>query len=306
VRVLLLGGTDLTLAVAKRLQEIDVDLAGVVYIGNRFDISYAPLGVTSARSADLAEWARSADVNAHNYVGVPHLAELVAGGEYDVGLAAGWYHMLPPSVRDGFRVACLGVHASLLPQLRGGAPLNWAILTGERETGVTLFGLGDGVDDGPVYGQQPFAIAPRATVGELVALAEEATLDLVTDVLPRVGEVAPQPQDGQPSYCLQRVPEDGRIDWRTSAVAIDRLVRAVGRPYSGARSTFEGAEVRVWATEPLEDAPVVHGAPGQVVRLPGVERVCVVTGDGLLELRDVTDVDGSSLLAELGANRRFS
>jgi methionyl-tRNA formyltransferase len=268
VRIFLLGGTDLTLAVADCAIELGFEIGGLAYVGERFDISYALAGVPNTRAVDVETWCAERGIPAHRYEDAAALEGLVTAGEFDLGLAAGWYHMIPAVVRSRFSHGCLGIHGSLLPRLRGGAPLNWAILSGMDGTGVTLFELGDGVDDGPVYGQRSFAIEPRATIGELVALAERATLDLVADVLPAVvsGSAEPVPQSGTPSYCLQRTPDDGRIDWRRSAPEIDRLIRAVGRPYPGARTTFDGRDVRIWAATPLEDGPAVYGAPRRAVR----------------------------------------
>lgn len=307
--VLLLGGTDLTLAVGDRLQELGIPVGAVVYVGERFSISYAEGFVANARAADVEAWCAEHGVHAHLYENSAGLEGLVSSEAYDLGLAAGWYHMVPSRIRETFRLGCLGVHASLLPELRGGAPLNWALLSGRQETGVTLFELADGVDDGPVYGQRSFSIAGDATIEDLVREAEAATLDLVAEVIPLLlrGEVSPVAQSGAPSYSLQRTPEDGRIDWRQPAAEIGRLVRAVGRPYPGARSMFGGRELIVWSAEPLE-SPVVFGATGQITLLPGNADPCVVTGDGLLAVREVTDDAGQSVLDELrrAANQRFS
>jgi len=310
VSLLLLGGTDLTLAVAERARDVGVDVGGLVYVGHIFDISYAARGsVSNVRAAPLEAWCAQHGVEAHRYEGAAELERFVAAGAYDVGLAAGWYHMIPRAVRERFPRGCIGVHASLLPRLRGGAPLNWALLAGERETGVTLFELGDGVDDGPIYGQRSFRIGERATIGELVEQAERATLEVIDEVLPRLlrGEIEPVPQTGTPSYALQRTPVDGRIDWRRPAVELDVLVRAVGRPYPGARTRFDGEELIVWAAEPLDSSLRVLGMPGQVARIPEEADPCVVTGEGALVLRDVTDAVGAPRLEQLrrAANRRF-
>jgi methionyl-tRNA formyltransferase len=310
MKLLLLGGTDLTLAVGERIRDLGIEIGALVYVGKRFEISYSSGAVTNSRVIDAQAWCTAHGIPAWRYESAAELERLVAKGQFDVGLVAGWYHMLPRVIRERFPRGCLGVHASLLPQLRGGAPLNWALLSGARETGVSLFELGDGVDDGPLYGQRGFAIAERATIADLIALAESVTLDLVEDALPRVlrGELDSVPQTGTPSYCLQRTPEDGRIDWRRSASDIDLLVRAVGHPYPGACTELDGRDVYVWSAEPMRYGPAVFGTPGQIASLPEEADPCVVTGEGTLVLRDVTDVEGCSVLDELrrSANRRFT
>jgi methionyl-tRNA formyltransferase len=184
------------------------------------------------------------------------------------------------------------------------------MLARDSRTGVTLFELADGIDDGPVYGRSAFPIGERARISDLVAAAESATLELLDAHLPALarGEAEATAQDGEPSYGLQRRPEDGRVDWRLPVDEIDLLIRAVGRPYPGARAQFEEEDLVVWEAEPRRDGPVVLGAPGQIARLPGEDDPCVVTGDGVLVLRDVTGADGESRLDVLrgAANRRFT
>jgi methionyl-tRNA formyltransferase len=146
-------------------------------------------------------------------------------------------------------------------------------------------------------------------VGELVAAAEEAALDLLAECLPAIaaGTLKARPQSGTPSYGLQRVPDDGKIDWHRPAADVDRLVRAVGRPYPGAFTEFEGERIFIWQAEPREH-PVVFGAPGQICRLPNEPDPVVVTGRGIVVVREATDGAGEDALPKLrrAANRRFA
>jgi methionyl-tRNA formyltransferase len=308
MRVLLLGGTDFTLAIAERLSALGLGPAGVVHLPETVRISYRPQGLTNVRHADLAGWCGARNVPALGFTDNAAIAEFGKRIGADLLLVAGWYHMVPAELRTRFPRGALGLHASLLPELRGGAPLNWAILNGLSETGISLFALGDGVDDGPLYGQRRVAIAPRATIGELVASVEAAALELVAECLPAIAAATlqPRPQTGTPSYGLQRSPEDGRINWRQSADAIDRLVRAVGRPYPGAFAELQGERIVIWRTEPKSE-PKVLGAPGQIARLAGESDPAVITGTGFLFIRDATQADGQDALPTLqrAANQRF-
>ena len=305
----MLGGTDLTIATADALLAIGLEVAGLVHVGQTFEISYSEQPVTNVRAVDCEGWCRAHEVRSFPYSGEETLESAVAETRPDVGLVVGWYHMVPASVRATVRKGFVGAHASLLPDLRGGAPLNWAILLERETTGVTLFELGDGVDDGPVYGQRSFDLGARTTVTELVRLAERATLELATECVPRIlsGDARPIPQSGSSTYCLQRTPDDGRIEWAQSAEAIDRLVRAVTHPYPGGRTALDGDVLTVWDAEPVRGAPPVAGAPGQIARIPEVDAPCVVTGDGLIRLNAVEDADGESVMELLyhSANRRL-
>ncbi|WHZ15586.1 MAG: putative transformylase [Nitrospira sp.] len=309
MKPLLLGGTDLTAAVAERMRKIGIPPIGVVHVGARFTISYEPAGVTNIRHVDLPAWCDAAGIPHQTYQNSKAVRSFAEALGADFCLAAGWFHMVPAELRAAFRRGTAGLHASLLPRLRGGAPLNWALLSGETETGISLFALGDGVDDGPLYGQERFPIGPRTTIGELVAAAEAGGLALVDRCLPGIagGELRPRPQTGQPSYCLQRVPSDGWINWAESAERIDRLIRAVGRPYPGAFGYFEGRKLLIWSAEPAPASPTVLGAPGQLARVPDQQNPWVVTGHGCLILREVTDTQGTDALTLLrrSGNKRF-
>jgi methionyl-tRNA formyltransferase len=177
-------------------------------------------------------------------------------------------------------------------------------------TGVSMLQLEDGIDDGPVYGQKSFPISPRATIAELIAASGHACAALIDELLPRIlsGSARPVAQSGTPSYGLQRRPEDGRIQWSSTAGSIDRLVRAVGRPYPGAFSYLDGQHISIWRTALLSNSPHVFGCPGQIARLPGVEFPCVVTGDGVIAIIEATDPTGLCAIRTLkhANQRRFT
>ncbi len=309
MRVILFGGTDLTRAVAEHVLRHDLELVGVVTVPRRFSISYRREGVDNVRYGDMSSWGAGHAIPTHEHADLDETISFCERVRGEFALVAGWYHMLPRKLRNVFPIGCAAIHASLLPRFRGGAPLNWAILLGETETGVSMFRLEDEVDAGPLYGQKAFPIGPRATIRDLVLAAEAASIDLLDDVLPKLLEDACElrPQTGKPSYSLMRFPEDGAIDWSQPARAIDRLIRAVTRPYPGAFTVKGGRYVWIWEAEPAPHDVVIHGAPGQIARLPDDIDPYVVTGAGALLLRDVTDEDGTSILPELrrAAHQRF-
>lgn len=309
MRIVLFGGTDLTVAVATLIEQLGQTVAGVVTLERTFKISYANSPVTNVRFADLASWCASRDVPCHSWDGAHGAVDMITPLGPDFGLAVGWYHFLPTAVRRLFPRGCAGIHASLLPKLRGGAPLNWAILSGEKRTGVSMFELGDGVDDGLLFGQRSFAIE-GAEIGAVLTYAQEAALALLTETLPAVerGTTTLVPQEGSPSYCLQRRPEDGLVDWHQPAELVERHVRAVGRPYPGAFSFFRGRKVLIWRAHSPADGPVVLGAPGQLWRPPGAAGMGVVTGSGMIVVDEASWADGSDAVTELrrAGNDRLS
>lgn len=298
MKVLLMGGTDLTESVAEATTAMsDVELVGILQPPAQFEISYRPQGLVNTRFVDLSPLADRLGIT-HKVLGdgvsIPEYASSVSA---DVGLAVGWYHLLGRAVRESFSHGVLGVHASLLPDLRGGAPLPWAILVGRETTGVTLLKLTQEVDAGPVVDQRELPIGERATVTELVRDAEQLTLSMLRQSLPAFasGELEPRPQRGTPTYGLQRGPEDGGIDWRRPTVEIDRLVRAVTRPYPGAWTYLGHRRITIWQARPVYE-PKVFGTPGQVARLDEYEYPGVVTSDGLLLIEDAVMDEGADAL----------
>lgn len=302
-RILVFGGTDLTAVVLARLNECGMPAAGLVTIADTFKISYASGQMTNARHVDLSGAIAPGTpvlVSTDN----AHIEEFVRGRGFDVALVAGWYHLVPRRVRELFSLGCFGLHASLLPKLRGGAPLNWAILNGDKSTGVSFFELTDGVDDGPLIGQAEFLIDAEDNIADLVAKSQAATRALVGNFAAQLkaGQIQRVEQVGAPSYCLQRFPEDGRIDWTRPAVEIERLVRAVTKPYPGAFSVINSQRVFFWSAKTFNGA-VVHGSPGQLTTLPQSAGIVIVTGDGALELCDATDENSADVLPFLRTQR---
>lgn len=303
--ILLLGSTDLTLAVATRLHDLAIPVSGVVSADREFAISYSSRAVRNTRHVNMRRWCREHHVPFQRYREAADVARIAQRVKATLGVLVGWYHIVPAAVRRIFPRGCLGVHASLLPRYRGGAPLNWALLNGDAEAGVSLFELRDGVDDGPLYAQRRFAIGADDYIGDLVAGAEAATLELMASTLPAIlaGSAHPSPQEGEVSYSLQRQPEDGVIDWGRPASAIARLVRSVSRPYPGATTRLGRKTLTIWRAR-AEDLPRVDGLPGQIVRLPEWPQPAVVTGAGLLVIEEIEGAGGFGLDGLARAHQR--
>jgi methionyl-tRNA formyltransferase len=208
--------------------------------------------------------------------GVVALAEAAAP---DLVLSVFYRDLLPARVLESARLAALNLHPSLLPAYRGRAPLNWVLVRGERETGVTLHYMVARADAGDIVAQRAIPIAPRETALTLYRKIEAAGEELLREALPLVaaGRAPRWPQDeSRASIVGRRHPEDGRIDWSWPAARIDRLVRAVAPPWPGAFGEIEGRRVEVHAGEPAEPLPA-GVAPGTVRREPG--RLLVAAGD---------------------------
>ena len=308
-QVLLLGSTDFTLAIAEAVKASGASVGAIVHVEDQFRISYAAGGVKNFRSADIAGWCAAHAAQAIVFDSFASLPDRLPDACFDACIVAGWYHMVPKAFRAGFPQGCIGFHASLLPKLRGGAPLNWAILSGLHETGVSMFEIGDGVDDGPLYDQARLPIGPDTRIGELVEASKAVSVAMVARMLPGVlsGAVKPVSQAGEPSYCLQRMPEDGRIGWRRPAIEIARLVRAVSRPYPGALARLDEREFAIHAASVFSEH-VILGMPGQIANIPGVDAPLIVCGEASLRVTEAIFEDGTDALPVLrqSSNRRLA
>lgn len=265
-----------------------VDVAGVVTAPQTFSISYRPQGVTNVLYVDVAHFAEERGLPCamlESGMNDPDLLEKLQSWQPDAFLVAGWYHMVPKSWR---RLApAYGLHASLLPDYSGGAPLVWAMINGESRTGITLFEMDDGVDTGAILGQAEEPIFEDDTIATLYGRIEERGLTLLADALPRMADgtlkARPQP-DGERCVMPQRSPEDGIIDWSRDNRYLLRFVRAQTRPYPGAFTMLRGSRMTIWAAHTRDQA--VDALPGAVIA--GNQNDCgVVCGQGVLHLDEV-------------------
>jgi methionyl-tRNA formyltransferase len=171
--------------------------------------------------------------------------------------------MLPPAILARAARGAYNMHGSLLPRHRGRAPVNWAVLLGDTETGATLHEMVDKPDAGRIVDQQAVPIGPDDTALDVFRRVTDAAETVLRRSLPRLvaGTAQLRAQDlAQGSYHGGRRPEDGRIDWSRSAAEIHNLVRAVAPPYPGAFSEAHGRRLRVLRTR-LEPARRARGGP---------------------------------------------
>lgn len=193
-------------------------------------------------------------------------------------------HLLPADLLECARTAALNLHASLLPKLRGRAPLNWALVLGETVTGVSLHHMTGRADAGDIVDQEPVPIGPIDTAYTLSLKLLNASDLLLDRTLPRLkaGTATRTPQDlTLGSYVGARTPDDGRLDWTRSTATLFNLVRAVTHPYPGAFTVFEGQRLLIWWALPREAK--YDAAPGTVVEV-NRDAVVVATVDGALSL----------------------
>jgi methionyl-tRNA formyltransferase len=202
-------------------------------------------------------------------------------------LVAGWYWIIKPALLRTVPAGFLGLHQSLLPKYRGSAPLVWAALRGEEQTGVSLFYFDEGIDTGDIVDQVSFTVAPQETITDVLTKAESAAVELVTRY---AGPLA--------TYGSPRRPEDGRICWNQSASEVHNFIRAQTRPYPGAFTHLAEEKVlRIWRASPFPYP--YYGVPG-LVGQKHMDGFVVACGEGAVTIQEWEFDGDASMPVNLG------
>jgi methionyl-tRNA formyltransferase len=275
MRIVLVGAVESTAAV----------LAGLLAVGRTpLAIVTLPLSKAGRHSdfVDLRPAAVAANVrviDAENGNSPEVLAE-IRSLEPELVLVIGWSQICRREFLEIPKLGCIGTHPSLLPANRGRGVLPWTILQGGDKTGGSLFWLADGVDTGDLLVQREFALAEDETARSLMDKHLAVLPGMVEEALTLIESGAParQPQsDEGASWCAKRTAEDGWIDWNKSAREVWTLIRAVGKPYPGAFTAYDGRRLTVWAADLVLGA-AFWGLPGQIQEVSS-EGVLVQCGD---------------------------
>jgi methionyl-tRNA formyltransferase len=195
-----------------------------------------------------------------------------------LAVMSGYARIVKKAFLDCFPDGVINLHGGPLPSYRGGSPLNWQILRGEPEIGLSIVVTGEGIDDGPVLARDRFPLGPDETIDDVVAKTLPRFERLLLGVLEakRKGVLRPEPQDeARARYFAKRLPEDGWIDWRAMTERqVHDLVRALSGSYPGAFTFHHGRKVVIEATRRL--AETIIAPPGRVLarRAAGVEVAC--------------------------------
>lgn len=243
---------------------------------------------------------------------VEHLRALAP----DAMVVVGYGQIIPQSVIDIAPFGIINVHASLLPELRGAAPLQWAVARGFERTGVTTMRINAGLDTGDILMCRDTAVGPDETAPELSARLAEEGADLLVETLAGLvaGTVHPEPQnDSLATYAPILKKEDGRINWNTPASSIHNLIRGL-QPWPGAYTSFRGQSLHLWRSRlvpqrwNLPAGALVHSMHSQGLHSHGLNSngargVFAVGGDGAaLELLEVQLEGRKKMSAEVFAN----
>lgn len=215
----------------------------------------------------------------------PEYQEIIKGLNADAAIVVAFGQILPKAILEATKYGCINVHASLLPKYRGSAPIQWSILDGEKETGVTIMKLDEGVDTGDILMQKIIEIAPQETADSLFEKLSVLGGPMILDTLAKLekGEITPVPQGESPTaYAKMLTKEMGNIDWTEPCDVIERKVRGLNS-WPCAYSYLGDKQIKIWMSKCTDEK--TDNVPGAVV-IKGT-KMFVQTGDFLLELTEI-------------------
>jgi methionyl-tRNA formyltransferase len=253
----------------------------------------------SARHSDFVDLSSEARACGARLIAAPNsnapeVIDAVRAAGADIAFVIGWSQICKPEFRGVFDGRVIGYHPAALPRLRGRAVIPWTILLDEKITGSTLFWIDDGVDSGPILAQRFLHVARDETATTLYARHMKALDEMLSEALGAIAEGrAPRmAQDERyATYAARRTDADGLIDWKASAAEVERLVRAVTRPYPGAFTLLGGERLTLWAAEQWPEASRHAASPGQVISVTE-DAIAIACGEGAILVTDWTCANG--------------
>lgn len=213
--------------------------------------------------------------------------EMIRRTEADVIVVVAFGQIIPQSILDMKRLGCINVHASLLPKYRGAAPIQWAVIEGERESGVTIMQMDAGLDTGDMLLKGVVELDKKETGGSLFDRLSALGASLCVEALEKLdaGELTPEKQGESPTaYAGMLTKEMGCIDWSKPAVEIERLIRGLN-PWPSAYTFLEGKNLKIWSADVVEEI-CGTAAPGSVIEV-SKDAFTVACGQGALTITEL-------------------
>lgn len=216
----------------------------------------------------------------------------IAAAHPEALVVAAYGLILPPAVLDVAPLGALNIHASLLPRWRGAAPIQRALLAGDRESGITIMRMDAGLDTGPIVSQETVAIHgdddAQTLHDRLAELGAHMIVAALADVAAGRARFVPQPESGA-TYARKVGKSDAQIDWQADSTGVERLVRAL-RPQPGAATRWRGEALKIWVAR----TEAGKGVPGTVLEA-GEAGIVVACGNGALRITELQRAGGRRL-----------
>ena len=243
-------------------------------------------------------------------VRAPEFETAIRALEPDMIVTAAYGRILPPNILAIPLLGCLNIHASLLPAYRGAAPIQWCLINGETQAGVTIMLMDEGMDTGDILLQRSVPVAEDMDAGQLSDMLSALGASMLPEAIAGWldGSIRPRPQDAALATTIPMMSrETGKIDWQSSAQAIHNLIRGTS-PWPGAYTWCGKRRIKVHKARVCGDSALVSASAGLE---PGTICLCgevisVACGDGVLDLLEIQSDSGKRLSCqECAHNYRF-
>lgn len=205
-----------------------------------------------------------------------------------------WRSLIPTEILNLPKLGCVCVHEALLPKYRGWAPVNWVVINGETQTGVTLFYLNERTDSGDIIAQRRIKIGKDETADEIYGKAARLSIELLKkyhDDILRGRAPRRKQDDSKASYGCPRTPEDGRINWQEGNVRIHNLIRGLSFPYPGAFCYYKGTKIIIQKSSIPDQKIWIGSVLGRTMGVRKNDCVEVLCGKGSILIEEI-EVDG--------------
>ncbi len=201
----------------------------------------------------------------------------------DICVVAAYGQILPQDILDIPEYGCVNIHASLLPRYRGASPIQWAVINGDEESGVTTMLMDAGMDTGDILEQESIKLAPKETGASLEERLSRLGAKLIVSTLRGLerGTIIPRPQDPSEATVVRKIEKSmGVIDFSDDAAYIERLIRGL----DGASTTCRGKRLKIWSADAVESS--VDAPCGTITEAAGGQ-LCIRTGSGVLKINEL-------------------
>lgn len=269
-RVLFVGSKKIGLSCLKEMYNLSKDsLIGVVTINDEDD--------TRSEFKNIQKFCKKNNIPVSIAPSKQQSEDIILSYKPDICFVIGWYWLISEKTLNKVPNGFLGIHNSLLPLYKGGSPLVWQLINGEEEVGVSMFTLTKGVDNGDLWFQQKIKINNIDNINDVLLKIESQTIKnfklYYLDIIKGKKLPTPQPNITE-SYCAQRIPGDGLVDWKKSSIEISNFIRAQSKPYPGAYSFYKEQKLIFW--DVVLNKTTYYGTPGQIVKISnkGIDIIC--------------------------------
>ena len=284
MRVVFMGTPDFAVGTLEAIVAAGHEVVGVVTQPDKPQGRSKSLVPTPVKAAALAH---GLNVYQPTRIRNEEAVATVRAMEPDVIVVVAFGQIIPKEILDMAPHGCINVHASLLPAYRGAAPIQWAVLNGEKETGVTIMRMDEGLDTGDVIAKVIVPLDEKETSESLFDKLSAAGAKLLAETLPSIGDgtavYEKQPEESPTAYAGMIKKQMGLIDWNRSAVEIERWVRGMNS-WPSAYTKLDGKTIKIWSSH-IEDEKQT-GEAGKVLRADKTG-MYVQTGCGVLCIEEL-------------------